>query len=210
VNAVRFCSITPPTPEPTLKDAMYGTNISGPPTLPQDVEEADVPEWVRAYQDQLAMQVIEDEAAKKTFKNLEPIDYKKPVDAQGRSYGTGRRKASVARVWIKPGTGEFVINKTGAAEYLDQRQSWLDHMAEPFECTETDGEFDVWCTSMGGGHTGQAGAIRLGIARALQAYDPKHRPVLKAAGLLMRDSRVVERKKPGQKKARKKFQWVKR
>ncbi|CAN6219791.1 unnamed protein product [Urochloa humidicola] len=131
------------------------------------------------------------------------------VDEKGRAYGTGKRKCSIARVWIEPGDGKFVVNEKEFDAYFPI----LDHRAEllrPFTVTKTLGLWDVTCTVKGGGVSGQVGAIRLGISRALQNWEPGLRPYLKAAGYLTRDSRVVERKKPGKAKARKSFQWVKR
>ncbi|KAL7146297.1 hypothetical protein ABFS83_06G031500 [Erythranthe nasuta] len=131
------------------------------------------------------------------------------VDDKGRAYGTGRRKCSIARVWIQPGGGNFVVNDKEFDVYFPM----LDHRAallRPFSETKTLGMWDVNCTVKGGGTSGQVGAIRLGISRALQRWEPGLRPPLKEAGFLTRDSRVVERKKPGKAKARKSFQWVKR
>ena len=130
------------------------------------------------------------------------------IDELGRSYGTGRRKTSVARVWIKDGSGQFIVNDKQFIDVFQPVQR--EHILEAFLASNTAGLFDIWCTVKGGGINGQAGAVRLGISRALQNFDPSLRPPLKSAGLLTRDSRRVERKKPGQKKARKKFQWVKR
>ncbi|KAL2556089.1 28S ribosomal protein S9 [Forsythia ovata] len=131
------------------------------------------------------------------------------VDDKGRAYGTGRRKCSIARVWIQPGEGKFVVNDKEFDVYFPM----LDHRAallRPFSETKTLGIWDVSCTVKGGGVTGQVGAIRLGISRALQNWEPGLRPPLRDAGFLTRDPRVVERKKPGKAKARKSFQWVKR
>ncbi|OWM75597.1 hypothetical protein CDL15_Pgr021762 [Punica granatum] len=131
------------------------------------------------------------------------------VDEKGRAYGTGRRKCSIARVWIQPGDGKFMVNDKEFDVYFPM----LDHRAallRPFAETKTLGLWDINCTVKGGGTTGQVGAIRLGISRALQCWEPDLRPALRAAGFLTRDSRVVERKKPGKAKARKSFQWVKR
>ncbi|GAB2276767.1 hypothetical protein Dimus_011483 [Dionaea muscipula] len=131
------------------------------------------------------------------------------VDEKGRAYGTGRRKCSIARVWIQPGDGKFSINDKDFDVYFPM----LDHRAallRPFSETHTLGLWDVNCTVKGGGTSGQVGAIRLGISRALQNWEPGLRPPLKRAGFLTRDARVVERKKPGKAKARKSFQWVKR
>lgn len=131
------------------------------------------------------------------------------VDEKGRAYGTGRRKCSIARVWIQPGDGKFIVNDKEFDVYFPM----LDHRAallRPFSETKTLGLWDVDCTVKGGGVSGQVGAIRLGISRALQNWEPDLRPALRSAGFLTRDSRVVERKKPGKAKARKSFQWVKR
>ncbi|GAB2224309.1 hypothetical protein Drorol1_Dr00005062 [Drosera rotundifolia] len=131
------------------------------------------------------------------------------VDEKGRAYGTGRRKCSIARVWIQPGDGKFSINDKEFDIYFPL----LDHRAallRPFSETNTLGLWDVNCTVKGGGTTGQVGAIQLGISRALQHWEPELRPPLKQAGFFTRDPRVVERKKPGKAKARKSFQWVKR
>ncbi|CAM9808253.1 unnamed protein product [Heterosigma akashiwo] len=131
------------------------------------------------------------------------------IDDQGRSYGTGRRKAAIARVWIKPGEGNFTVNSKPMPEYFGRAAHQHD-VAKPFLASGTAARFDVLCAVQGGGLTGQAGAVRLGLSRALENYNPFNRPSLKKEGLLTRDARVVERKKPGQKKARKRFQWVKR
>ncbi|XP_062082127.1 small ribosomal subunit protein uS9m [Humulus lupulus] len=131
------------------------------------------------------------------------------VDDKGRSYGTGRRKCSVARVWIQPGDGKFLVNEKEFDVYFPM----LDHRAallRPFSETKTLGLWDVTSTVKGGGTTGQVGAVLLGISRALQNWEPDLRPPLRDAGFLTRDPRMVERKKPGKAKARKSHQWVKR
>lgn len=122
---------------------------------------------------------------------------------------TGRRKESTARVIISLGKGSFIINKKKARDYL-LRDTVLQHASEPLEALEMAGQLDIVCTASGGGLSGQAGAIRLGIARALILLDPELRPALKKEGFLTRDPRAVERKKYGQPKARKKFQYSKR
>ena len=121
----------------------------------------------------------------------------------------GRRKASVARIYVTKGKGNIVVNGKDYKEYfpLETLQYKLN---QPFKVVEQEGKFDIKVSVNGGGINGQADAIKLSIARALCEIDIEHRPALKAEGLLTRDPRVVERKKPGQKKARKKFQWVKR
>lgn len=131
------------------------------------------------------------------------------IDQLGRSYGTGRRKNSVARVWIKPGKGKISINGRDVTEYFP-RSTHRFMLNQPFVETKSSNSFDVICTVHGGGLTGQAGAIRHGISRALDQYSPELHVVLSRNGFLTRDSRVVERKKYGQKKARKRFQFSKR
>lgn len=124
-------------------------------------------------------------------------------------YGTGRRKTSVARVYLRPGKGEIIVNRTPIAEYFN-RDSVKQVLKQPLSLTGTIEDFDILVNVQGGGKTGQAGAVRLGIARALCESNPDHRPILKKAGLLTRDARKVERKKYGQPGARKKFQFSKR
>ena len=134
----------------------------------------------------------------------------KPVkDALGRSYATGRRKNAVARVWIKPGSGKVTVNHIDIDKYF-VRASSRYVLLQPFGATNTSGQFDVFCTVVGGGHSGQAGAILLGIARALDKFDPSLHSTLRQGGFLTRDSRIVERKKYGQHKARKSTQFSKR
>jgi len=121
----------------------------------------------------------------------------------------GRRKTSVARVLLRPGKGEWTINGRPLAEYFP-RKSHQMRLEEPLQVTELNGRFDVQVRVTGGGLTGQADAIRMGLARALVAYDSDQRPTLRSKGLLTRDPRKVERKKPGRPKARKRFQFSKR
>lgn len=121
----------------------------------------------------------------------------------------GRRKTAVARVILKNGNGKFTINKKGFEEFFPQLLSREDILL-PFKVTETEGKYDVNVNVNGGGITGQAQSVRLGIARALIEINPEYRPALKAEGLLTRDPRMVERKKYGQPKARKRFQFSKR
>lgn len=130
-------------------------------------------------------------------------------DAQGRSYATGRRKDAVARVWIKPGSGKVVVNGKTQEVYFG-RPTHLLVLNQPFFIASRVNQFDVMCTVKGGGLSGQAGAIRHGISQALQLFEPTLRPPLKAAGMLTRDARSVERKKVGLHKARRAKQWVKR
>ena len=121
----------------------------------------------------------------------------------------GRRKASVARIYLNKGKGAITINKKDYKDFFPV-EGVQKKVVQPFSVLDLEGKFDVKVNVNGGGNTGQADAIKLAIARALCELDLENRPALKAEGLLTRDPRVVERKKPGQKKARKKFQWVKR
>ncbi len=130
-------------------------------------------------------------------------------DAQGRSYATGRRKDAVARVWIKPGRGDISINGKKANQYF-ARPVLRMLITQPFLVADRYNQFDVYCTVTGGGLSGQAGAVRHGISRALTNYEPTLRGILKQAKFLTRDSRVVERKKYGRAKARRSFQFSKR
>jgi len=135
---------------------------------------------------------------------------REPVrDALGRSYATGRRKDAVARVWIKPGSGKVVVNGKPINVYF-ARPVLQMILKQPFTVSGTEDQFDVMATVKGGGLSGQAGAVKHGVSRALQLYDPSLRGALKAAGFLTRDSRVVERKKYGRRKARRSFQFSKR
>ncbi|HET8762961.1 MAG TPA: 30S ribosomal protein S9 [Gemmatimonadales bacterium] len=128
---------------------------------------------------------------------------------ENRWNATGRRKTSVARVYITPGTGKWDVNGRTLGDYFP-RPSLVQHIQQAFTATDTLGAFDVKAHVNGGGQTGQAGALRLGIARALVAADEAHRTKLRAGGLLTRDARAVERKKPGRPGARKRFQFSKR
>ncbi len=130
-------------------------------------------------------------------------------DAQGRSYATGKRKDAVARVWIKPGSGKVTVNGRDQEQYF-ARAVLRMMISQPFGVTDRADQFDVDCTVTGGGLSGQAGAVRHGISKALTLFEPGLRPVLKAGGFLTRDSRVVERKKYGRRKARRSFQFSKR
>lgn len=138
-----------------------------------------------------------------------PIVYVQKIDEQGRAYATGKRKDAVARVWIKPGTGRIEINKRDFSEYF-ARPVLQMVLKQPLIAAARDGQFDIVATVAGGGLSGQAGAVRHGISKALTLYEPNLRTVLKKGGFLTRDSRVVERKKYGRAKARRSFQFSKR
>ncbi|HYE50759.1 MAG TPA: 30S ribosomal protein S9 [Azospirillaceae bacterium] len=131
------------------------------------------------------------------------------IDAQGRAYATGKRKDAVARVWIKPGKGAVTVNGRDIAVYF-ARPVLRMMINQPFQIVGRVEQYDVVCTVSGGGLSGQAGALRHGISKALTYYEPGLRPALKVAGLLTRDPRVVERKKYGKAKARRSFQFSKR
>jgi small subunit ribosomal protein S9 len=131
------------------------------------------------------------------------------IDSKGRSYATGKRKNAIARVWIKPGTGKVIVNGRESNDYF-ARPVLRMIIQQPFGAANRSGQYDVWCTIKGGGLSGQAGALRHGISRALTFFEPELRPVLKSGGFLTRDSRVVERKKYGLAKARRRFQFSKR
>jgi small subunit ribosomal protein S9 len=135
--------------------------------------------------------------------------YVQKIDKQGRAYATGKRKDAVARVWIKPGPGKILVN-TRAVEVYFARPVLRMLIQQPFVAANRAGSYDVTCTVSGGGLSGQAGALRHGISRALTYFEPELRGPLKKGGFLTRDSRVVERKKYGRKKARRSFQFSKR
>jgi small subunit ribosomal protein S9 len=135
--------------------------------------------------------------------------YVQKVDKQGRAYATGKRKDAVARVWVKPGSGKVEIN-TRPIEIYFARPVLRMLIQQPLVATNRQGQFDVVCTVSGGGLSGQAGAVRHGISKALMHYEPDLRGALKRGGFLTRDSRVVERKKYGRAKARRSFQFSKR
>ncbi|MCA1661480.1 MAG: 30S ribosomal protein S9 [Novosphingobium sp.] len=133
----------------------------------------------------------------------------KEVDAQGRAYATGRRKDAVARVWLKPGTGKVTVNGRDQETYF-ARPTLRLVINQPFQISDREGQYDIVASVKGGGLSGQAGAVKHGIAQALSKFEPQLRLAVKAAGFLTRDSRVVERKKYGRAKARKSFQFSKR
>jgi small subunit ribosomal protein S9 len=138
-----------------------------------------------------------------------PIERKPVLDKKGRSYGTGRRKDAVARVWLSRGTGKINVNGRDIVQYFARGTQRLI-ISQAFEISNRVGQFDVVCFVQGGGLSGQAGAVRHGITRALINFEPGLRDPLKKAGFVTRDSRKVERKKYGRHKARRGTQWVKR
>ena len=134
---------------------------------------------------------------------------KPKLDAKGRAYATGKRKNAIARVWLKPGSGKITINGRDSPVYF-ARPVLRMLINQPFGVVNRAGQYDVVCSVRGGGLSGQAGALRHGISKALTCYEPALRPLLKQSGFLTRDSRVVERKKYGRAKARRSFQFSKR
>jgi small subunit ribosomal protein S9 len=137
-----------------------------------------------------------------------PVHVQK-LDSLGRAYATGKRKDAVARVWVKPGSGRIVVNDKEYTEYFGRPVLQMI-IRQPIMLTDRSGQYDINATVSGGGLSGQAGALRHGISKALTYYEPELRPVLKRNGFLTRDSRVVERKKYGRRKARRSFQFSKR
>ena len=139
----------------------------------------------------------------KNIKKSEKLDFKES------KYATGRRKKSIAKIWVKKGTGKIYVNGKILSKYFS-RTNHQTIVLRPFEITKRSSEFDVRCHVKGGGLSGQAGAITHGISRALLKYEPELKPILKKEKLTTRDSRAVERKKPGRAKARKSYQFSKR
>ena len=155
------------------------------------------------------MQSLDQLAALKPAPAPETPRYVQKLDKQGRGYATGKRKDAVARVWVKPGAGKIVINTRELAVYFS-RPVLRMLIQQPLVATNRTGQYDVTCTVSGGGLSGQAGAVRHAISKALTQFEPDLRAVLKRGGFLTRDSRVVERKKYGRAKARRSFQFSKR
>ena len=147
-------------------------------------------------------------ATSASSENNAPVHVQK-LDKLGRAYATGKRKDAVARVWIKPGSGKITVNGRDVEVYF-ARPVLRMILRQPLEVAKRSGQYDLMITVAGGGLSGQAGAVRHGLAKALTHYEPELRPALKREGFLTRDSRVVERKKSGKKKARRSFQFSKR
>jgi small subunit ribosomal protein S9 len=156
-----------------------------------------------------SMQSLDQLATLKPAVAPEAPKYVQKIDKQGRAYATGKRKDAVARVWVKPGSGKVEIN-TRAIEVYFARPVLRMLIQQPLVATNRNGQYDVICTVSGGGLSGQAGAVRHGLSKALMAYEPDLRSALKRGGFLTRDSRVVERKKYGRAKARRSYQFSKR
>ncbi len=156
-----------------------------------------------------SMQSLDQLSQLKTAGAAEAPRYVKKVDKHGRAYATGKRKDAVARVWVKPGSGKITVN-TRAFEVYFARPVLRMMIQQPLVSSNRQGQYDVICTVSGGGLSGQAGAVRHGLSKALTNFEPELRGVLKKGGFLTRDSRVVERKKYGRAKARRSFQFSKR
>ena len=152
---------------------------------------------------------LEDLGSTEAAGQTEAPVYVQKLDQHGRAYATGKRKDAVARVWVKPGTGKITINERDFSAYF-ARPVLQMVLRQPIVAAARDGQFDVVATVHGGGLSGQAGAVRHGISKALTHYEPGLRAVLKKGGFLTRDSRTVERKKYGRAKARRSFQFSKR
>ena len=155
------------------------------------------------------VQSLEGLAALKPAVEPEAPKYVQKLDKQGRSYATGKRKDAVARVWLKPGSGRIQVNEKPLETYF-ARPVLRMLIQQPMVIANRNGQYDVVCTVSGGGLSGQAGAVRHGLSKALMNFEPDLRGVLKRGGFLTRDSRVVERKKYGRAKARRSFQFSKR
>jgi small subunit ribosomal protein S9 len=155
------------------------------------------------------MQSLEELAALKPAAAPETPRYVQKLDKQGRAYATGKRKNAVARVWLKPGGGRVTVNERPVETFF-ARPVLRMLIQQPLAAANRQSQYDVTCTVSGGGLSGQAGAVRHGISKALTYFEPDLRPVLKRGGFLTRDPRVVERKKYGKAKARRSFQFYKR
>lgn len=167
-------------------------------------------EPIRDLADLGAATAAAEATASETPASPAPVDDGQPkLDAHGRAYATGKRKNAIARVWLKPGKGDVVVNGRNVETYF-ARPVLRMLINQPFVAANRDRQFDVMCTVSGGGLSGQAGAVRHGISKALVNFEPTLRPTLKHGGFLTRDARVVERKKYGRAKARRSFQFSKR
>ena len=155
------------------------------------------------------IQTLEELSSLKPAAAPQPPKYVQKLDKQGRAYATGKRKDAVARVWIKTGAGKIVVNERPVEIYF-ARPVLRMLIQQPLVASNRQGQYDVVCTVSGGGLSGQAGAVRHGLSKALMRYEPELRGVLKRGGFLTRDPRVVERKKYGRAKARRSFQFSKR
>jgi len=193
----------------TSHEEAQSTTTTNTTPAPKSLYDVKLPDDEIQRQRVLAEHQAEMAQREKWIQNARPPVRVQELDAHGRAYGRGGRKTSTARVWIRPGLGMVTINKREFLDYFP-RMSDRELILSPFVATRTCGKFDMICMVDGGGVTGKAGAIRHGLARALEKYDPNYRPPLKRLGYITRDPRKVERKKVGLKKARKAPQWVRR
>ena len=193
---------TPETPEAPAPEAPEATETATPEAAETTVAEA--PARERRDKD-----APDDQGVSTQGPQIQAVLREQQLDKHGRAYATGRRKDAVARVWLKPGSGKIVVNERDQEVYF-ARPSLRLVINQPFGITERVGQYDVIATVKGGGLSGQAGAVKHGIAQALSRYEPALRTTVKRAGFLTRDSRVVERKKYGRAKARRSFQFSKR
>lgn len=179
----------------------------------KEAEEEEATWWLydgtQESRDALEALRAKEEQKQRWRRNARPAVRVSEIDERGRAYGRGSRKTARARVWVQPGEGEIVVNRKDFVSYFP-RETHRDHILGPFVASQTCGQFDITATVEGGGLSGQAGAIRLGLARALEKFNPDYRPAMKRHGFLTRDPRMVERKKVGKVKARKSPQWVRR
>jgi len=192
----------------------FDTSAFDPLKNPNDGNEDDKldeeDKWIHDKGSQAYKEQMEDEAKRaRWIENAKPPVRVPVIDASGRSYGKGGRKVSTARVWIYPGEGIVTVNRREFLNFFP-RDSDREMILGPFVATKTCGMFDMTVQVEGGGVTGKAGAVRHGLARALEKYCPDLRPPMKRLGFMTRDNRQVERKKTGLKKARKAPQWVRR
>jgi len=189
--------------------ADLGALTSETPEAPAAIEAADTA-VAEAGESEAAAQTETVEAPVSTQgPQIQAVLREQQLDKYGRAYATGRRKDAVARVWLKPGSGKIEVNGRDQSIYF-ARPTLRLVINQPFDVTERVGQYDVVCTVKGGGLSGQAGAVKHGIAQALSRYEPALRTAVKREGFLTRDPRVVERKKYGRAKARRSFQFSKR
>jgi len=184
---------------------VVSSNTKNGKSTPDD----DVSEFDRQAAKTLEFQKKIDARKARWIENAKPKVRVREIDDKGRAYGRGGRKTSTARVWIQPGEGNITVNRRDILDFFP-RETHREMIISPFVASRTCGQFDVTVSVEGGGVSGKAGAIRHGVARALERYNPDYRPPMKRLGFMTRDPRKVERKKPGLKKARKAPQWVRR
>jgi small subunit ribosomal protein S9 len=187
----------------------YEDDDEGDGGLGMESDDEDIDEYEDMSREMYEYQEAYEKKKQKWIENSKPVVRYPVIDPKARSYGRGGRKTAQARVWITPGFGNVTVNRKDFIDYFPRRSD-REKILDPMVVTETCGKFDLQCIVKGGGLTGQAGAIRLGVARALQHWNPEWRPPMKKMGYLTRDARKVERKKIGRVKARKRPQWNRR